>query len=409
MRSFKRYPALTAAAALLALTMGVVLGHRSELALPARQLSMSIGTAASGVGPPDALARAALAHAKPSAGRLVQELESGSRVVFTVDPALQRRAIELLQKHAVPYGAIVIYDLESGATLALAGHAESAPELTAHELCLRPWSPAASVFKLVSASALLARGVPSSTSVCYHGGLHGLALDHLRSDPRLDRSCETLRAGVARSLNPVLAKLVDKHLDPAALSSWSERFGFNRPLPFDLASEPSRADIPRERLEFARAAAGFWHTEISPLHGAILGGIAATGGLLKWPHAVERVVMPDGRRHEPRRHAPERILAPAIARELAQMMVDTVRVGTARRAFADARGRALLAKARVGGKTGSLSRTNPFLDYSWFVGFATNEQRRVAFSVLLGNPPRWRIKASAAAAELLAYLFARGA
>lgn len=332
---------------------------------------------------------------------LVQELAGGTSVTYTLDPDLQQWSTSFLKSYEIPYGGMVMLDINSGKVLVMAGHSSQAPKMGPEQLCLTPWAPAASVFKLVTTSALLETGVPGDTMVCYHGGLRKLQKHHLVDNPRLDKTCKSLGYAVAKSVNPIMGKLALRYLNPNLLRSWAKRFGFNQSIPFDLPVQPSRASIPSGRLELARIAAGFWHTEISILHAALIGGVAATDGLLIRPRAVESVKRRDGRTIIPHSPSPDRIIGRRSARQLASMMVDTTKIGTARRAFHSRRGQPFLSDIEVGGKTGSLSRKDPFLHYNWFVGFAPAKKPRVAFAVLLGNPAKWRIKAHTAARMLL--------
>jgi peptidoglycan glycosyltransferase len=409
MKVVRQYSIIAAVCLLAMLALGAAVAHRSTVPLP-RNLPASMAPRQGSVAATKEL-QLDLRRAVEIEGRLTQRLTDGSRVIYTLDPTLQRWGATLLRDYEVPYGALVAFDLDSGETVLMTGYAHSPepkPEpVSVQELCLTPWAPAASVFKLISAGALLSLGVPSSTSVCYHGGLRGITTDHLRSNPRMDRDCATLHTAIARSTNPVLARLAIQHMRPELLGSWAERFGFNQRIPFELPVSPSRAEIPDDRLEFARAAAGFWHTDISPLHGAAIAGVALNDGRLRWPHLVRRI---EGSQRNPSRSSeaePREILTRPVARALAQMMEDTVRIGTASRAFRAAGLPPLPQGLRVGGKTGSLSRQNPYLSYSWFVGFAANDRRRIAMSVLIGNPPRWRVKAPTVARRLLSQIFAR--
>jgi cell division protein FtsI/penicillin-binding protein 2 len=340
-----------------------------------------------------------------SGGKLVQAMPDGTRVTFSIDPRLQRRALEYLRLHEVPYAAMTMLDLASARVLVLAGHAASNPRVNTRQLCLTPWAPAASIYKLVTASALLDEGVSPEASVCYHGGAHGLTRRNLVDNPKADLACNTLSYAIAKSINPIMGKLALRHLKPAALDEWSRRFGFNRPLPFELPVQPSVARIPSGEVGFARVAAGFWRTEASVLHGAMIGGVAASRGLLLWPTLIEAVREPSGKSYRPQPLEPERVMSRSLADKLAAMMATTTTIGTAARAFHDRHGNPMLPGVDVGGKTGSLSRSNPFLHYSWFVGFAPAKKPRVAFAVLLGNPAKWRIKAHTAARVLLGHYF----
>ncbi|MCK5799738.1 MAG: hypothetical protein KAI47_21255, partial [Deltaproteobacteria bacterium] len=344
-----------------------------------------------------------LRRATVSGHTLVQRLKDGTRIEFTLNTSLQTRAHKLLERFELPYAGLVAYDLRSGEVLALAGYSQRDPKLGPQRLCLTPWAPAASVYKLITTSGLLARGVPADTSVCYHGGAHGLRANHLREIPRIDTTCRTLSDAVAKSINPIMAKLAIRYLDRDLMLAWSERYGFNKAIPFEIPVVPSHAEIPTNRLERARTAAGFWHTEMSVLHGAVIAGVPASGGILRWPHIVRRVTLPGGRVVHPHHPSGRRIMPRSNARALGAMMARTTSpIGTGRRGFISRRGKPFLGDFHVAGKTGSLSRRNPPLSYSWFVGYAPVEKPKIAFAVLLGNPPRWRIKASAAARMFLA-------
>lgn len=396
--------------AIAVLGLGVLLNHRSDSAPPPPLLVTSAAQSPSPEPKHPARARPlSLARAHVRHGHLEQRLGDGSRVVYTIDPPLQQAARELLESYEIPYGAIVMYEVASGEVLVMAGASQMDPDLDSSQLCLTPWAPAASVYKLVTTSALLANGVRPRTTVCYHGGLRHLDASNLVDNPRQDKTCRSLADALAHSLNAVIAKLALKHLDHEEMLSWAERLGFNQPVPFELPVKPSAADVPDDRLERARAAAGFWHSELSALHGAALAGVAASGGLLRWPHVVDHTVLPNGRIVASERSTAQRVLRQSLARALAEMMVRTTTVGSAKRGFMQRRGRPYLRGIQVAGKTGSLSRSNPTLDYSWFVGFAPASRPEVAFAVLLANPPRWRIKAATAARLLLREYLARRA
>ena len=108
--------------------------------------------------------------------------------------------------------------------------------------------------------------------------------------------------------------------------------------------------------------------------------------------------------------APERrVVSEAAARAVGRMMVGTTEFGTARLGFRDKRtNRPLLPGIAVAGKTGSLDRKDPYLPYSWFVGFAPAERPEVAVAVLLGNGPSWHVKAHQVAREVLSSYFEGG-
>ena len=293
-----------------------------------------------------------------------------------------------------------------GRILALAGRRQAEGDKGGgradYGLPLSIWAPAASVFKLVTASALLQAGVAPDTEVCYHGGLRSIDASNLEDLPRRDDACRDLEFGLAKSQNAILAKLAHRHLEPAGLQRAAESLGFGAATEFALPGEIGRLELPEEPLDFARAAAGFWHSELSPLGGALLANVMASGGLEVTPRVVDRVIDRDGRERPVVGAAPRRALSAAVAGGVAHMMVATTERGTAYSGFHDGRGRPFLADVAVGGKTGSLTRGSPsYLAYSWFVGFAPADAPQLAIAVLLGNPPRWHLKAHTAARLVL--------
>jgi cell division protein FtsI/penicillin-binding protein 2 len=89
----------------------------------------------------------------------------------------------------------------------------------------------------------------------------------------------------------------------------------------------------------------------------------------------------------------------------------TVESGTARSAFHDDLGHALLGALKVAGKTGTLHPTDAKKDgaVSWFIGFAPARRPEIVVSVLLENGAVWRRKAAEVARDTLrAYFAAQG-
>jgi cell division protein FtsI/penicillin-binding protein 2 len=327
-------------------------------------------------------------------GRYRAPTSRGRRVALTLDAALQGHAEHVLGEADAALGAVVIMGTD-GRILALAGRSEATGDRV--DLALDPWAPSASVFKIVTAAALVDAGLGPGTRVCIHDGAGGLTADNLVDDARKDDVCATLAYGLARSNNAVLGKLAVRHLTSDVLADAAARFGYGRELP--LFGTAARADIPTEPLELARAAAGFWHTELSPLGGALVAATVASGGLAVTPYITDDGPAPA-----------RRVLKPETARAVADMLVGTTDFGTARTAFHDASGRPFL-RVPVAGKTGTLSRRPVAglmpLDFSWFVGFAPADHPAVVVAVLLGNHPRHHLRAATCARMVLEQALAR--
>ncbi len=337
----------------------------------------------------------------------VQVFEDGAHAELSLDPRLQLLAEKTLAQHPTPYGAAVLISVDDGRVLAMAGHSQAEPALSTADLALEPWAPAASVFKIITAAALLEAGVSPDEKVCYHDGIHALDATNLVSQGKRDDTCRSLSFGVAKSQNAIIARLAHDHLAPSVLEDKARRFGFGRMMPFDLPATASQLDVPHDdALEYARTAAGFWHSTLSPLHGAAIAATIARGGTTPPLRLVERLVDAQGSVTEMVGAPSERVVSTEVANTVGRMMVGTTEYGTARLGFHDKHsGKKLLPGVAVAGKTGSLNRKAPFLAYSWFVGYAPAEKPEVAFAVLLGNDENWRWKAHQVAVELLSGYF----
>ncbi len=334
----------------------------------------------------------------PASGRLVAPYGGGT-ALLTLDPRLQARLERTLANSAAPYAATVLLDPRSGRVLAMAEYSKAEPAKAAG-LALRAISPAASIFKIVTAAALLEQGWSPEEPVCYHGGLHRLRPRHLDDDARRDRACLPLTQAFGHSANVVFAKLADRGLTTDLLRAEAERFLFNTPIPFAAAVEPSPAVIPADRFGLAKAAAGFGEVRLSALHGAMLAAVVANRGVLVPPWVVELVEGGDG----PPALEPVRVVDERVAEQLAEMMRATVTRGTATRAFA--RPPRELRGVAVAGKTGSLNEQRPFRDHTWFVGYAPAEAPQVVVATVVVNGPLWRVRAPWVAREALAAYFA---
>jgi len=341
-----------------------------------------------------------LGQAGAAGGVRVVPRRDGTRAVLTVDEKLQSHMEAIFARYDVPQGGLVAMDPKTGRVLAFVGY-EAGKGLNAR-VATDPAPPAASVFKIVTASALLDAGVKPSTSVCYGGGMRGLVQADLVDSPTRDRWCATLGDALGYSINAIFAKLADRHIDERRMAQYVSAFGFGQRLPFDLPAEPSPVDVPDSRLERARMAAGFWHSQLSPLHGALLASTIANDGRMPYAAIVDRIESRTGEtlyQHTPRTF--REVLPRHTARETGEMMTNTVTKGTAKKAFWDHRGRPFLPGVRVAGKTGTLSRYDPQRTYNWWVGYAPVDDPKIAVAALVVNEPTWRIKASYVAKEAL--------
>jgi cell division protein FtsI/penicillin-binding protein 2 len=335
----------------------------------------------------------------------------GGTARLTLDLELQREALGLMSMRHLPEAAVVLLDVVTGRVLVYASHVERG---ASRDLCAEATAPSASVFKIVTAAALVEDShLGPDTKQCYAGGGEQRinAID-LVEDPARDRWCTTLAGAMGRSVNTVFARLAKEHLTPAQLESMARRFGYGDALAFDVPVQPGGLHIPGEPLEFARTAAGFWNTTLSPLQAAQISAIVAHEGEAVRPHVVDRVTSDRGEAiwSAPDEAPSRRAIGRDTAQQLTAMMERTVSEGTSFRAFHDPSGGTFLPGIGVAGKTGTLTEAESQRYYTWFTGFAPvhpdASARQVAIAVLVVNGPTWQVKANVLARDVLRAYFA---
>lgn len=335
---------------------------------------------------------------------------SGGRIArLTVDPRLQLEVTRLLAKHKLPQAAVVVLEPSTGRILAYASRDQSAPT---RDLNTEAFAPSASVFKIVTGAALVQiAGIGPDFKMCYSGGEQKILPSDLKDDPKRDHYCATLAQAMGRSINTIFARLAHRKLNGADLHAIATQLGYGAPLPFEIPVAPSKIDLPSDGLGFARTAAGFWNTTLSPLHGAVLAGTIANGGVAMRPFVVSEIV--DGSKVVWKAPAPtalRKAIDPATAAAVERMMAETVSQGTSYKAFHDAKGRSFLPGIDVAGKTGTLNQPQPLKLFTWFVGYAPIKAPKVAIATLVVNDPVWKVKANVLSREVLqAYFAAQGA
>jgi cell division protein FtsI/penicillin-binding protein 2 len=328
------------------------------------------------------------------------------RAELTLNPKYQRAALALLRGGQVPEGAIVLTEVKTGRVLVWASYVDDGPS---RDIASEATAPTASVFKIVTGTALVENGVPPTTKVCYSGGEHAIKAIDMVEDRKRDKYCATMSQAMGRSLNTVFARLAAKNLDRDKLGAVAQKLGWGQDLPFDVKIQPSTLSFPEDDLGFARTAAGFWNSTLSPFQAVNLATTIANGGEMVRLFVVSSVKDEAGEiyRGPTSRQVVRRVIDEGTASAVTSMMESTVENGTSYKSFHDRAGRAYLPDISIAGKTGTL--TKPAQDgpyYTWFVGFAPSRKPEVAISVFVANHLKWRVKATNLAADMLRTYFA---
>jgi len=302
-------------------------------------------------------------------GRVLASVEprAGSAVRSTIDPDIQRAAVEAL---AGRFGGIAVIRPKNGEVLALAGIAYSAPQ------------PPGSVFKIVTLAGALQAGVAKRSSeypVQTAAVLEGVELENANGE-----TCGgSLANAFAHSCNSVFAPM-GAELGAKRLVAAAEKFGFNAdPV---LAGE-MRSTIPAageigDDLAVGSTAIGQGKVLATPLLFATVAGAIAERGVRPIPTLLKG--------DEPRR---ERATSEPVARAIARYMRRVVTSGTGVGAQ--------IPGVKVAGKTGTAElrdTTNEDLDpndpaappvddrsdtNAWFAAYAPAARPRVAVAVML--------------------------
>ena len=316
-------------------------------------------------------------------------------VQYTFDPKLQETMESMFRQYSPDYGAFVAMDAVSGRVLAMVSYSRD-PKMR-DNLALRATFPSASVFKVVTAAAAIQeRKFSADTQIQFSGGNHTLYKSNiLKTNYNRWSRHMSLRDAFGKSVNTVFGRLGAYTVGSEKLGVYAKRFGFNRTIAADLPMKEGRAPIGDDAWNLAQTASGFTRENtMSPLQGALIAAAIANDGVMMEPYVVQSVHTSEGNSlytAEPR--VANIAVEPSTAREIRELMNETVTAGTSRKSF---RGffKGSLKGLDVGGKTGSLTGMDPPGKYDWFVGYADGGPHRIAVAALTIHNKQWRVKSS---------------
>lgn len=319
------------------------------------------------------------------------------RVRFTLDPILQEYGDTIFKRYKPDYGALVLFDAKTGRVLALSSFQKGQP--TDRSLALRASYPAASVFKIVTATAAVDNaGLHPGRSIRFNGGNYTLYKKNVMSDNinRWTRTV-TLRDAFSKSLNTAFGRLALETLEPETLNEYANRFLFNQDIPTDFPVEKSVAFVPSEKnYELTQVASGFNRfNRLSPVVGAIIASAVVNDGNIVIPYLVDELIGEDGESlYKGETLERGQIMTSSSALNMREMMEETVLSGTSRKSFRTLVKSKKFKEVQMGGKTGHLTGDNPKGRVDWFVGYAFDDENRLALAAITVNEKYWTIKSS---------------
>jgi len=322
----------------------------------------------------------------------------GNSIVLTVDPALQKIAAQKLGNQK---GAVVALDVHSGAVLAMYSSPTFDPNplsgddlgkmqsywdrLTKskeHPLVARATDelyPPGSIFKPVVLAAALEDGMTPDTSFPNPPGGFALPDTTIRLRNFGGGTCPgggslTLRNGLRVSCNATFAQAALR-VGAAKLVAMAERFGFDRPVDFDVpvvsscveeAAGGGCAEPTLNRPQTALSGIGQFGVRVTPLEMAIVAATVANDGRVPHPYLVKEVQDFAGATLEKFSPAPSRpIYSSQTAQWMKELMINVVNNGTGTNAQ--------IPGVVVGGKTGTAQTgVEGEFPHTWFISFTPN-------------------------------------
>ncbi|MEK7357209.1 MAG: penicillin-binding transpeptidase domain-containing protein, partial [Bdellovibrionota bacterium] len=275
-------------------------------------------------------------------------------ISYSLDEEIQASMDKLLKQYHPDYGVFVAMDATTGRVLSMNSFSASQPE--SGNLALQARFPAASIFKIVTASAAIdLHKAQPGTVVPYNGGNHTLYKRNVQ-ETKINRWTRkmSMREAFGRSVNVVFGKLGLFTVGAENLKAYADRYLFNQPILSDMPVEMGETRfVSEDPWSVVTAASGFTRdTTMSPLQGAMMAAAVANDGVMMEPYIIEDLRGENGElMYEARPRQASVVVDPQAAEELRELFNETVRSGTSRKAFRQiVRGRAY-DDVEFGGKT----------------------------------------------------------
>lgn len=323
--------------------------------------------------------------------------EKNINIQYSVSFDLQNEAEKLLTQYKPDYGAIFMMNAETGRVLAMASYERGVANPINWNL--QASFPAASVFKVVTATAAVDKaGIEPYQKIHYNGGAYTLYRRNVMTD-KITRwtNVITLREAFARSINTAFGRLSLLHLEPSDLQEYAERYQFNKDIPSDFTIEKGSAQVPPNKtFEMTEVASGYNRSNrMSPVQGAMIAAAVANDGKMVAPYLVNLITDNNGEAlYIPEVLELNRVMSAESAKKVRELMEQTVISGTSRKSFKNLVRDRRFNEIEIGGKTGHLTGDNPRGRVDWFVGYALDNNEKIAISAITVNKKFWTVKSS---------------
>ena len=188
---------------------------------------------------------------------------------------------------------------------------------------------------------------------------------------------EDLSESFANSCNTSFSN-IGMMLDKTVWRKLCDTFLFNTSLPTALPSNASSFVVNENTKddEMPQTAIGQGHTQITPLHNALITATIANKGTMMKPYVIDHLENQSGtivKQYEPEVYS--EIISEEEANVICELMEKVVTDGTA----SSLKGQSYT----CAGKTGSAEYDSKKSSHGWFVGFAPAEEPKIVVSIIV--------------------------
>jgi penicillin-binding protein A len=328
---------------------------------------------------------------------------------YTIDNDAQNYAKRIFNQWKPDYGAIAVMDATTGAIITLVSY--TAETGFNSNLITHNEFPAASVFKIVTATAAIDQNLMTPDTVIPFNG-KGTTLyrtNVMSSSTNKWTRYPSLRKAFGQSVNTVFGKMGIFHVGSQKMAHYAELFGFNQTFSSDLPLPFGTTGLPTDdEWSVVEAASGFTRSNtLSPIHGAMMAGSIVNDGKMMTPYVVDSLYKKEQglQIYQVETEIASQTMTPQTAQSMRELMKETVKSGTGRRQFRNFLRHRKLQDVKVGAKSGSLDSTNPKGRCDWFVGYAERGDQKLAFAVVTVHEKFWRVKSATVIKDYLARYF----
>lgn len=319
--------------------------------------------------------------------KIVGLKEKGNNLILSVDHDLQSYAEKRLGKNK---GAVVLMDPKTGEIYAMVSKPDFEPssikenwrdiiENNNSPLLNRVTSglyTPGSVFKVITATQALTEFGEKNKFRCDGSiNINGYKLKDYKGTAHGDLD---LREALIKSCNVVFSQ-IGMELGEEKLRSISEKYLFNKRIPFDLKTKnsvfPDKNTMTKPELGVS--AIGQGKILVTPLNMAMVTSAIANDGKMMKPILVKEVISAEGRTIKTNNvEILSRVSSKWTSEKLKEMMIGVVEEGTGKNAR--------IKNIKVAGKTGTAENESE-KEHAWFIGFAPADHPKFAIAVVLEN------------------------